>query len=138
TAGDLKVFAEMAQGVRERRQLDVVYWSASRAAETRRRLDPYHLACLFGDWYLVAYCHLRQAVRMFVPARIRSLVLTADTFDRPAHFDMAKYLAGAFRTIRGHHSAQWATRGRITSNCSHLLSWRSGSIRAARELAGQP
>src|SRR5206468_85966 len=80
TPADADVFARMAQAVRDQRRLEILYWSASRDCDTRRRVDPYHLACLSGDWYLVAYCHLRKDVRMFVPSRIHSLALTADTF----------------------------------------------------------
>ena len=41
-----------------------------------RVVDPYHLTSAAGDWYLAAYCHLREEVRLFVPGRIRSAVTT--------------------------------------------------------------
>jgi predicted DNA-binding transcriptional regulator YafY len=67
----------------------------------KRVVDPYHLASLGGDWYLVAYCHLREAIRMFVPGRIRSLRETGAHFERPADFRIAEFLDAGFKTMRG-------------------------------------
>jgi predicted DNA-binding transcriptional regulator YafY len=87
--------------VREGRRLELVYWTASRDATSRRLVDPYHLVSLEGDWYLVAYCHLREAVRMFAPGRIRSLRETGERFERPADFRVGEYLDQGFRALRG-------------------------------------
>ena len=57
--------------------------------------DPYHLASVEGDWYLVGYCHLREDVRRFTPSRIRSLKETAE---RPADFEIGGFLDGSGRT----------------------------------------
>lgn len=98
---DVAVFGGLARAVQECRQLELVYWTASRNQTTRRVVDPYHLASVSGEWYLVAYCHLREEVRMFVPARIQSLRETGRVFERPADFSIAGYLDGTFRVVRG-------------------------------------
>jgi predicted DNA-binding transcriptional regulator YafY len=87
--------------VRDRRQVEVVYWSASRDEQSRRVIDPYHLTSVQGDWFLVAYCHLREDVRMFAPARIRSLRQTGERFERPIDFRIGDYLHASFRSKRG-------------------------------------
>ena len=46
----------------------------------QRRVDPYHLANINGEWYLFAYDHLRKDIRTFVPARIKSIKQTGKTF----------------------------------------------------------
>ena len=71
--GDVRCFRRLLRAVREGRQLELVYWSASRDEECRRVVDPYHLTSVQSDWYLVAYCHVREDVRMFAPSRIRSI-----------------------------------------------------------------
>ncbi len=38
-----------------------------------RVVDPYHLANINGEWFLFAWCHLRQDIRTFVPARIQAV-----------------------------------------------------------------
>jgi predicted DNA-binding transcriptional regulator YafY len=100
-AADARLFRRVARAVREGRRLELVYWTASRDAVGRRVVDPYHLASIAGDWYLVAYCHLREEVRMFAPGRIRSARETGERFERPAGFRIEDYLDGSFRAVRG-------------------------------------
>jgi predicted DNA-binding transcriptional regulator YafY len=99
--GDAGRFADLLLAVEEGRRLELLYWSASRDEECRRLVDPYHLTSVQGDWYLVAYCHLREDVRMFVPSRIRSLRNTGEHFERPADFRIGDYLDASFRAMRG-------------------------------------
>ncbi len=90
--------------VENRRQLELVYWSASllRRVETLRRIvDPYHLASIDGDWFLIAYCHLREEIRMFSPGRVRKLSETGINFVPPANFRATDYLDAGFRKVRG-------------------------------------
>jgi predicted DNA-binding transcriptional regulator YafY len=100
-AGDLLLFRRVARAVQDSRCLELVYWTASRDEEVRRVVDPYHLTSVSGEWYLVAYCHLREEVRMFVPSRIRSARETGERFERPADFSIDAYLDGSFRALRG-------------------------------------
>jgi predicted DNA-binding transcriptional regulator YafY len=99
--GAARRFRQLARAVREGRQLELVYWSASRDETSRRVVDPYHLISVEGDWYLVGYCHLREEVRMFVPGRVRSLRETGEQFDRPADFRISEYLDASFKVVRG-------------------------------------
>jgi predicted DNA-binding transcriptional regulator YafY len=99
--GDADRFRHLLRAVQRGRQLELLYWSASRDDTLCRIVDPYHLASVEGDWYLVAHCHLREEVRMFAPARIRELKETGETFDRPADFRIADYLDVGFRRMRG-------------------------------------
>ena len=100
-ADDLRRFRRVARAVREGRRLELVYWTASRDTECKRVVDPYHLTSVSGDWYLIAYCHLREDIRMFVPARMRSVRETGERFERPADFRIDEYLDGSFRAMRG-------------------------------------
>ena len=100
TAG-VASFRRLTRAVREARQLELTYWTPSRDETIRRVVDPYHLASVEGEWYLVAYCHLREDVRMFVPARIRSFKETGHRFERPPDFRITDYLDASFSVIRG-------------------------------------
>lgn len=99
---DVDIFRRLADAVLQRRQLRLTYWTASRDALTERVVDPWHLACIDGEWFLVGWCHLRQAPRMFAPARIRSLDITGETFTVPDDFRIDNFLEGTFRVIRDH------------------------------------
>jgi predicted DNA-binding transcriptional regulator YafY len=85
----------------EGRALRLTYFSMSRKAETERRVDPYHLTDWNGGLYLIGYCHLRDAVRIFAVERIRAVAPLRDTFTVPADFDAEAYLADAWGLVRG-------------------------------------
>jgi predicted DNA-binding transcriptional regulator YafY len=111
---DPDVFLGLTTAVRQRRRVVIRYWTASRNAETCREVDPYHLACVDGHWYLVAHCCLRGDIRMFAPSRIRSLELTETTFTPPAGFRIEEYLARSFIVLRGVEGEVHRVRLRFT------------------------
>lgn len=94
------IFAQIEQSVRERQTLEIVYHTQSRDKTGRRRIDPYHLANVDGDWFLLAYCHKHQEVRVFKPARIRSAKATGQRFV-PRSFDPAEFLQTKLGTMSG-------------------------------------
>lgn len=96
-----EIFVRLTAAIRGHRRIALQYWTASRDEETRREVDPYHLACVDGHWYLVGHCHLRNDIRMFAPGRIRSLAQTDETFDLPGAFKIDEYLGRSFAVFRG-------------------------------------
>jgi len=104
--GEARLFSRLVRATQEGRRLELVYWTASRDATCCRRVDPYHLVSIEGEWYLVGYCHLREEVRTFAPRRIRSLREIGEQFDRPADFRIGEYLEGSFGAMRGAGPAQ--------------------------------
>lgn len=73
----------LLSAITSRRQTRMVYraWSGEL---TERIVDPYHVVCRVGRWYLVGYCHLRKDQRVFRLDHIQSIALLAGTFDPPA------------------------------------------------------
>ncbi|WP_337174370.1 YafY family protein [Paludisphaera sp.] len=122
---DAGLFHALATAVRERRRLAMRYWTPSRDEETTREVDPYHLACVDGRWYLVAHCHARGEARMFAPARIRAVAATGATFDRPDGFRLDEYLAGAFGVFRGRAEESHRVRLRFTGEPARYLADRT-------------
>ena len=59
---------------------------------TERQVDPYALVHRGGWWYLVGYCHLRDAPRTFRVDRIQNLELLSQIFQTPDDFDIHAYL----------------------------------------------
>ncbi len=104
--GDAERFRKLLRAARDGRQLELLYWSASRDDTLRRTVDPYHVAAIDGDWYLIAHCHLREEVRLFAPGRIRELSETGERFQRPADFRVSDYLDVGFRKMRGAGAVQ--------------------------------
>jgi proteasome accessory factor B len=66
-----------------------------------RRVRPYHLGCIGGQWYLFAYDLMRKDIRKFVPGRMRNLRVRETRFERPANFSVDKYLKGSFGVFSG-------------------------------------
>jgi predicted DNA-binding transcriptional regulator YafY len=97
---DPERFAALLGAIRGRRTLALHYRDADGRA-TRREVDPYHLAAVDGAWYLVAFCHLRRGLRMFVPARIAALDPTGATFDPDPDFSIGAYLAASLAVFHG-------------------------------------
>jgi predicted DNA-binding transcriptional regulator YafY len=116
-----ETFLGLVAAIRGRRRLALRYYSASRDAETQRQVDPYHLACVDGQWYLVGYCHARTQVRMFVPARIRGLQVTEDAFEPPADFRIEDYLARSFAVLRGGEGEAHRVRLRFTGPAARYV-----------------
>jgi predicted DNA-binding transcriptional regulator YafY len=64
------------------------YGAAPPGSPTTREADPYGLARVGGSWYLVAFCHLRGAIRNFRLDRIADLQVLERRFTRPPDFVM--------------------------------------------------
>ena len=107
TTHDVETFRTLTSAIRNHKQLSMVYWSASQNRETDRVVDPYHVSLIDNDWYLIAFCHTRQAVLMFSTLRIRSADPTGETFAAPKDFDISTYLGNSFRAVRGDSDQTW-------------------------------
>jgi len=96
---DLETFRKLADAVLHRKQVKIVYWSASKDATTIRTVDPWHLTCIDGEWYVIGWCHLRKAQRTFSPNRVRKIKFTGESFSVPPSFSINEFLAGTFRVV---------------------------------------
>ncbi len=86
----------ISAAVQQRRRVQMRY--LSRREETERGVDPYGLVSHWNRWYVVGWCHLRQAVRVFRLDRILDAAVEERTFTRPAAFDSLGYLLESFAT----------------------------------------
>jgi predicted DNA-binding transcriptional regulator YafY len=89
------IWETVTKAVRLSRKIEVHYQTPG-AESTVRTLDPYHGVRFEGDWYVVAYCHLRKAIRTFSFARILSVKMLKETFTIPADFDFHKLVGSHF------------------------------------------
>jgi predicted DNA-binding transcriptional regulator YafY len=82
--------------VQQQRRVQIRY--RSWREETARDIDPYGLVSHWDRWYVVGWCHLRQAVRIFRLDRVLSAVAEETRFARPPAFDSLQYLLDSFAT----------------------------------------
>ena len=94
----LQTLARAAAG---RRTISFDYHSQHRNRRTHREADVLLLHNFAGDWYAVAFDHLRGEVRDFHAGRISRLTLTEEYFDPPAGWDADYYLSRGFYMMRG-------------------------------------
>ncbi len=62
---DLKKFRTIATAVMERRRLRIWYHGRGRDKITEREVSPQRLVYYRDNWYLDAWCHMRQGIRSF-------------------------------------------------------------------------
>ena len=98
---NLEIFDALAQATAQRKQLELTYRKPGRKETEPRVVDPYHLANINGEWFLFAYCHLRNDIRTFVPARILQAKPTGRAFVRPPKFSLQKRLRDSFGVLTG-------------------------------------
>jgi predicted DNA-binding transcriptional regulator YafY len=75
-----KFFETAAHALLARRQLHIRYYSRATNATTERAVSPQRLVCYRENWYLDAWCHLREDIRSFAVDGIRE----ARVLDAPA------------------------------------------------------
>lgn len=68
---------------------------------TERTIDPYGIVYLTGLWYLPAYCHLRQDLRVFRLDRIVAIADTDESFEPPANFNSLEFVRQSLAEIPG-------------------------------------
>jgi predicted DNA-binding transcriptional regulator YafY len=107
---DAAVFRDVLLAQRLRRKALVRYKSLSSGQTTNRRIHPYHVFNLRGDWYVAAWDEARREVRDFAIHRIRRIALTTDSYDVAAGFQFRDYMAGAFGIEKGGRPVEVAVR----------------------------
>ena len=101
-------FQHIAAALMERRRLSIQYVARGKGEPSERQISPQRLTHYRSNWYLEAWCHLRDELRRFSVDAIRS-VKTADgtALDVPeAELDAA--LSAGYGIFAG-AEVQWAT-----------------------------
>jgi predicted DNA-binding transcriptional regulator YafY len=83
----------LRRATREGESLHLTYRGGNQAEAMVRDVDPYALVHRWGWWYMVGYCHLREALRSFRVDRIQALEPAGVRFTVPPDFDIHAYLA---------------------------------------------
>ncbi len=99
---------DLHRAIQERRQVRIHYYTASRGCWQERVVDPYHLYNRGGDWYLIAFDHLRSAYRTFHTGRVDRWEVLASGFTRDSGFRLEEWMAQAFQLERGEEPVEVA------------------------------
>ncbi len=94
------VFEAILEAIVKNRVLDVSYRSA-KGEESNRKLEPIRLISYQGRWYLLAFCRLRQDLRLFHIARISHTTIARESFKRESNEYYNNYLNSSFGIFKG-------------------------------------
>ncbi len=97
---NLHVIDTLSKATAQRNSVFFEYKKPGASALEKRKVDPYHLANIDGEWFLFGYCHLRMDVRTFSPTRMKHLHILDQKFPKP-DFDVKKRLSSSFGVITG-------------------------------------
>lgn len=76
-----QIFRIVSTGVLQRKQLSLVYFSRSRGEVMKRTVSPQRLIWYSANWYLDAWCHLREDFRSFSLDAIHGATLLQEKAD---------------------------------------------------------
>jgi len=103
----LKHFEAVARALLERRQLVMTYYTRDRDELTQRTVSAQRLVHYRDNWYLDAWCQLRQDIRSFAVDAIRSAeILEAPAREIPVN-ELDDVLGSAYGIFSG-RATQWA------------------------------
>jgi predicted DNA-binding transcriptional regulator YafY len=80
---DLQTFDTVTAAIREQRTIRFEYRKLRATRHENRSIEPWHLACVSGQWYLFGHDLKRDATRVFVLARMRNAEKNANRFELP-------------------------------------------------------
>ena len=89
---DKTVFDTIFSAVCKKQTLSFNYKPLQKTTYMERKLDPYHIICQRGNWYVIGQCHLKNEVRIFSFSRMENVQITNDRFIVPATFNAKDYV----------------------------------------------
>jgi predicted DNA-binding transcriptional regulator YafY len=104
---DLKWFELIASTLLKRRRLSIRHWSRARDEETEREVSPQRLVHYRDNWYLDAWCHLREEIRSFAVDAIRQATPLEQRAREVSKRDLDATLGAGYGIFSG-TKVQWA------------------------------
>jgi len=80
--------------------VEIVYKAMKNQEETKRNLSPYGLFLHQGMFYVIGYCHLRKAIRVFAMDCIKDIKLTEKSYVIPGDFKLEEYFKTGWNMLR--------------------------------------
>jgi predicted DNA-binding transcriptional regulator YafY len=101
-------FSVIAAGLLKRRRVWIRHYKRQNDRETEREVSPQRLVHYRDNWYLDAYCHLREDLRSFAVDAIRDARLLDTRTKEVPKTELDDYLASGYGIFAG-RNVQWAT-----------------------------
>lgn len=89
------------QALSTRHYIRICYHTMSRNSQSTRTVAPYTIWFFDDSFYMIAYCTLRQGVRIFAVDRINGLEVTDQVFEKPEGFNAEEFMKSSFGVFKG-------------------------------------
>lgn len=109
--------ASLRKAISQRKTVTISYHALWKDEVTTRKVDPYGLVWLRGDWLMVGHCHLRENIRVFHVDRISGLAVNplkpkSPDFQVPDDFRLDEHVAQQPWMIKIHEPIRTVIRFR--------------------------
>lgn len=101
-------FSTIAAAVLKRSRLWIRHYNRYEDRETKREISPQQLIYYRENWYVDAYCHMREGLRSFAVDAIRDAVLRDTRAKEVSKTELDKHMARGYGIFAG-PNVQWAT-----------------------------
>lgn len=97
---DPQIWEGVAQALQRNQRLRITYCKPGEIWGAERDVEPFHVVSFQGEWYLIAFCRLRQEIRVFAISRIGQVEKSATFFKIPDDFDYREFVDSHFGIFR--------------------------------------
>ena len=94
-------FSEIGAALLKRNRLAIEYYAKGKDEQTKREISPQRLIYYRENWYLDAYCHLREGLRSFAVDGIRGAVLTNTKAQEVSDKECQEHFAQSYGIFSG-------------------------------------
>lgn len=101
-------FSVIAAAVLKRNRLWIRHYNRADDRETEREISPQRLVHYRENWYVDAYCHMREGLRSFAVDAIRDAVLRDAHAEEISKSELDEHLASGYGIFAG-RKVEWAT-----------------------------
>ncbi len=115
---DLDKFRAVATALVKHRQIHMFYHGRARDENTERNVSPQRLIYYRGNWYLDAWCHLRESIRSFSIDRVEPRSILKKKAKEIDEEVLEKYLAESYGIFAGR-----ATKMALLRFTGHAAKW---------------
>ena len=104
---ELRFFANITIGLLERKRIEIDAWNRERDETNTRIVSPQRLVHYRDNWYLDAWCHLRDGLRSFSVDTIQRVKVLREKARDVASSKLDSHFSSAYG-IFGGHAKEWA------------------------------
>ena len=135
---DATIFSQLSKAIRNEEVVEFGYKKLDAKAFEKRTVEPWHLACISGQWYLLGHDRTRKARRIFVLARMQKVSETGRKFSnpRPAAEEVQRLFQNSFQIWQSENTGLEQIVLRFSGRAAQLVRERNWhSSQQIQELA---